>query len=308
MKAVQLTKLDGGKGVFINDVDKPRLDDDRMLVEVHEAGVNPFDWKIRDAGGMGAPLPATLGGDFAGVVSDMGKNVAGFKPGDQVYGMAGFFNGGTGSFAEYDLIDPKTAALKPASINETEAGALPLAGVMAVQALTEIFKLAEGQKLLIQGGAGGIGSIAIQIATHQCAYVAVTCGKEEIGYVTELGADEAIDFRTQRFEDMIHDYDAVYDLVGGDVFRRSFKVIRPGGMIVSSLENPDEGLMQKHQVKAIYQHFDITTDRLNKLAQLVDEGVVKVHVEKTFPLDATGEAMTFLETVHPKGKVVINVK
>ncbi len=308
MKAAQLVQFNGEKGVSISEIDKPGVPDDGMLVEVHEAGVNPFDWKIRDAGGMGATLPATLGGDFAGVVTEVGRNVAGFKPGDQVYGMAGFFNGGTGSFAEYDLIDPRTAALTPKSINETEAGALPLAGVMAVQALEEYFRLSEGQKILIQGGAGGIGSIAIQIANSRGAYVAVTCAGDEVDYVKELGADEAIDFRERRFEEVVHDCDAVYDLVGGDVYRRSFQALKPGGIIVSSLEEPDDELTQKHQVKAIYQHFEITAERLGRLAQLVDEGVVRVHVERTFLLDSADEAMTFLETIHPKGKVVIDVK
>ncbi len=185
---------------------------------------------------------------------------------------------------------------------------MPLAGVMAVQALTEYFQLSEEKKILIQGGAGGIGSIAVQIATHQGAYVAVTCAADEFDYVRDVGANEAIDFKAQRFENIIHDYDAAYDLVGGDVYRRSLKVLKPGGMIVSSLEDPDEELMQKHQVRAIYQHFEITTERLGRLAQLVDEDSIKVHVEKTFPLDAAGDAMTFLETVHPKGKVVIDVK
>jgi NADPH:quinone reductase-like Zn-dependent oxidoreductase len=307
MKAAQLVKSDGKPALAITEVQQPQVKEGKVLVEVHEAGVNPFDWKMRD-GNMDLPLPLTLGNDFAGVVKDVGSGVEGLTPGDEVYGMAGFFNEATGTFAQYDLVDPRTVAPRPAKVNETEAGALPLTGVMALEALTEMINLSRGQKILIQGGAGGIGSVAIQIAKNLGAHVAVTCATDQIDYVMSLGADEAIDYRTQRFEDVVHDFDAVYDLVGGDVYRKSYQVLRRGGVIVSSLEQPDDELTKKFQVKAIYEHFEVTTERLMRLAQLVDEGVVHVHVEKTFPLDEANEALDYQRDVHPRGKVVIDVK
>lgn len=308
MKAAQLIKYDEKEAVAVKDIGKPAVEEGKILVEVHEAGVNPVDWKIR-AGRMPAPLPITMGGDFAGVVVEVGPGVSGFKPGDEIYGMAGFLNeGGTGSFAEYDLVDPRDVAPKPKSINETEAGALPLTGMMALQALTEHLQLSAGQKILIHGGAGGIGSIAIQLARHLGAYVATTCAADEFDYVKSLGSDEAIDYKTQKFEEIIHDYDAVYDLVGGDVYRRSYQVLKPGGTIVSTLEAPDRELMEKYQVNAVAQMHQVTSERLAKLAEMVDQGVIKVHVEKTFPLEEAGEAMTYLKKVHPRGKVVIDVK
>lgn len=304
MKAAQLIKNNGSQAV-VQDVGKPQVAKGKVLVEVHEAGVNPFDWKVRD-GGM--PTTVTLGGDFAGKVVEVGPGVEGLRPGDEIYGMSGVFNGGSGSFAQYDLVDPHTVAPRPKSLSETEAGALPLTGMMALAALTEVLRLSAGQKLLIHGGAGGIGSIAIQIAKHLGAYVAVTCTAGQIDYVKSLGADEAIDFTSQRFEDVIHSYDAVYDLVGGDAYRRSYQVLRPGGTIISSLEEPDRELMDRYNVNAFYESFDVTTERLNRLAEMADQGVIKVHVDKTFPLDEANEAMEYQKQVHPRGKVVIDVR
>lgn len=307
MKAAQLISEDGGQALEVVDVPRPAPAADKVLVEVHEAGVNPLDWKIKE-GWMPAPLPVTMGGDFAGVVVDVGSEVAGVKPGDEIYGMAGFFNGGTGSFAEFDLADARSIAVRPQKASEAEAAALPLVGMMALQALTEQLRLAPGQRLLIQGGAGGIGSIAVQLARHLGAYVIVTCSGDEFDYVRSLGVDEAIDFRAQNFEDVAHDCDAVYDLVGGEVYRRSYQVLRPGGTIISTLERPNEALMEKYGVKAVYQSFDVTTERLNRLAELVDQGVIKVHVEKSFPLDEADEALVYQAEAHPRGKVVIDTR
>ena len=307
MKAARLMGEDGHQALAVMEVDKPVAVEGKVLVEVHEAGVNPLDWKIRE-GRMPAPLPVTMGGDFAGVVVDVGQDVPGLKPGDEIYGMAGFFNGGTGSFAEYDLVDARSVAVRPKTASEKEAAALPLAGMMALQALTEHLRLEPGQKLLIQGGAGGIGSIAVQLAKHLNVYVAVTCAADEFDYVKSLGADEAIDFRAHKFEDVIRDCDAVYDLVGGDVYRRSYQVLKPGGTIISTLERPDEELEEKYGVNAVYQSFDVTAERLSRLAELVDQGALMVHVEKTFPLDDVDAALAYQAEAHPKGKVVIDVK
>jgi NADPH:quinone reductase-like Zn-dependent oxidoreductase len=307
MKAARLIKFAAEDAVSFEEIERPVVGEDKLLVEVHAAGVNPVDWKIRQ-GGMQVPLPITLGGDFAGKVVETGPGVKSFKTGDDVFGMAGLFQGGSGSFAEYALADYHTVAPRPAAVDETEAGGLPLTGVMALQALTEHFQISSGQKLLVQGGAGGIGSLTIQIAKHLGAYVAVTCAGGEFDYVRELGADEAIDFKTQRFEEIIHGFDAVYDLVGGEVYQRSFQVLKPGGIIVSSLMSPDKELMEKYQVTAIAQRNDPTSERLARLAQMASQGIVKVHVDRTFPLAEAGEAMTYQQTVHPRGKVVVAVK
>lgn len=307
MKAARLTKTDEKYDLSVTDIDAPAVEAGKVLVEVHKAGVNPLDWKIRE-GAMSPPAPVTLGEDFEGVVKDVGPGVSGLEPGDEIYGMAGFLNGASGSFAEYDLVDPQNVALRPKSVGEAEAGALPLTGIMALEAITELFRLCPGEKILIHGGAGGIGSIAVQLAHNLGAHVAVTCTADEFDYVKSLGASEAIDYQSQNFEEMLSGYDAVYDLIGGEVYEKSFQVLKPRGIIVSTLVSPDEDLMSKFGVKAIYQHFQPTRKRLMKLAVLVDQGDIEVHVDKAFPLSETGEALKFQKEAKPKGKVVIDVK
>ncbi|MDO8727967.1 MAG: NADP-dependent oxidoreductase [Candidatus Methanoperedens sp.] len=308
MKAAQINKYGGSEVVEINkNAPKPAVSRGQLLVEVYAAGVNPIDWKIRE-GYMPLKFPATLGGDFSGVIADVGEGVSGLEKDFEVYGHASVLGGGSGSFAEFVLADAKVMALKPKNITHMEAGALPLTSVSAWQALVDHIGLSRGKKILIHGGAGGIGSIAIQLAKHLGAYVATTVNAKDMQYVKELGADEAIDYKNQTFESMLHDYDAVYDTVGGETYIRSFKVLRKGGIIVSMLEQPRPELMEQYGLQAIGQFTQVNTERLSKLAELVSKRVIKVHIEKTFPLEQAGEALAFLQSGHPRGKVVLKMK
>ncbi len=197
-------------------------------------------------------FPATLGSDFSGVIEKVGERVSSstsifdLKLGDEVYGHAGAFAGGSGAFAGMALAKADTIAHKPRTLDHEQAAGLPLVGVSAWQALVETMGLTKGQKILIHGGAGGIGSIAIQLAKHLGAYVATTVSTNDKQCVKEeLGADEAIDYKTQTFEDVLaHDFDAVFDTVGGETYTRSFKVLKRdgGGIIVSMLEQPVQSL------------------------------------------------------------------
>ncbi len=309
MKAARISKYGGSEVVEINkNTPKPTASRGQLLVEVHAAGVNPIDWKIREGYLKQMQFPITLGGDFSGVVVQVGEGISGFKSGDEVYGYASILSGGSGSFAEFALADPKFTAHKPKNISHVEAAALPLTGVSAWQALVDHIGLSRGKKILIHGGTGGIGTIAIQLARHLGAYVAATASADGIKYVRELGADEAIDYRNQSFENMLHNYDAVYDTVGGETYEKSFKVLKKGGMIVSMLEQPRSELMQQYGVNAIGQFTQVTGERLSKLALLIEKGVIKVHVDKTFPLDKAGEALAYLQNGHPRGKVVLKMK
>ncbi len=312
MKAAQINKYGGNEVVEINEeIPVPAVSRGHLLIEVHAAGVNPVDWKIRE-GYMSqtVPLkfPVTLGGDFSGIVTEVGKGVPGYKKGDEIYGQAGIMRDGSGSFAEFVSADASTAAHKPKNISHVEAAALPLTGVSAWQALVDHIGLSRGKKILIHGGAGGIGSIAIQLARYLGAYIATTAGAKDMQYVKEIGADESIDYKNQSFEDMLHDYDAVFDTVGGETYSRSFGVLKRGGMIVSMLERPDPDLMEKYGVKAIGQFTQVNSERLSRLAELVEKRVVKVNVEKTFSLEKAGEALDFQQNGHPRGKVVLNIK
>ena len=205
------------------------------------------------------------------------------------------------------LANAESIAHKPKKLSHPEAAALPLVGVSAWQALVENIGLSKGQKILIHGGAGGIGSIAIQLAKNLGAYVATTVSTNDKQFVQDLGADEVIDYKTQTFEDLLHDYDAVFDTVGGETYRRSFKVVKKGGIIVSMLEQPNSELMNQYGVKAIFQFTQANRERLTKLAQWVDQNNIRVNVEKTFSLDEAGNALDYQKDVHPRGKVVITV-
>jgi len=311
MKAAQITKY-GGKDVLqtVDDAPKPTAGAGQVLVEVHAAAVNPFDWKVREGymkEMVALALPATLGGDFAGTVAELDEGVTDLAVGDAVYGQANALSG-QGSYAEFTPVKAEAVAPTPKSVDLTTAAALPLAGVSAYQALVEHLGLKSGQKILIHGGAGGIGSFAIQLAKHLGAHVATTASAEDTEYVKGLGADEVIDYKTQKFEDALKDYDAVYDTVGGETYTRSFQVLKRGGTIVSMTEKPNQELMQKHGVTAIAQATRVNPERLHKLAELVDQGAIKVNVDKTFPLEQASEALEYIREGHHKGKVVLKIK
>ena len=254
-------------------------------------------------------FPSTLGMDISGVIKQVGENVpSDFKQGDEVYGQASVFRGGSGAFAELALADKDTIAHKPKTLNHEEAAALPLVGVSAWQALTENIGLSRDKKILIHGGAGGIGSIAIQLAKQIGAYVATTVSTNDKQFVQGLGAEKVIDYKTQDFEDTTQDYDAVFDTVGGDTYRRSFKVLKKGsGIIVSMLEQPNSDLMNQYGVKAIFLFTQVNRERLTKLAEWLDQNNIKVNIDKTFSLDEAAKALDYQKDVHPRGKVVLTV-
>jgi alcohol dehydrogenase len=197
---------------------------------------------------------------------------------------------------------------KPKSVDFTVAAALPLAATSAYQALVEHANLMSNQKVLIHGGAGGIGTFAIQLAKHIGAFVTTTASSDDLDYVKDLGADDVIDYKSQKFEEILKDIDVVFDTVGGDTYKKSFKVLKQGGVIVSMTEQPDESLVNQYKVKAIAQQSRATTSRLKEIAKLVDEGAIKVNVDKVFPLDQAFEALAYLQEGQHRGKVVIQVK
>src|SRR5512133_2784018 len=312
MKSAQINKYGSSEVIEINQsTSEPAVSPGKVLVTIKAAGVNPADWKIREGGlQQMIPLqfPSTLGIDFSGIIKQIGEGVSPskFKQGDEVYGQAGVVSGGSGAFAEMALANAESIAYKPKKLSHAEAAALPLVGVSAWQALTENIGLSKGQRILIHGGAGGIGSIAIQLAKNLGAHVATTVSANDKEFVQELGADQVIDYKSQNFEDLLHDYDAVFDTVGGETYRRSFKVLKKGGgIIVSMLEQPNSELMDQYGIKAIFQFTQADRERLTKLAQWVDQNNIRVNVERTFLLDEAGKALDYQKDVHPRGKVVI---
>jgi NADPH:quinone reductase-like Zn-dependent oxidoreductase len=314
MKSIQIKKYGGSDVVEVNKTASvPSISSGKILVNVKASGVNPSDWKIREGYFQQvAPLqfPSTLGGDFSGIVKQIGEddNISSdFKQGDDVYGCASVLKDGSGAFAELALVNKDSIAYKPKSLNYVVAAGLPLVGICAWQALVENIGLSKDQKILIHGGAGGIGSIAIQLANHLGAYVTTTVSTNDKQFVQELGADHIIDYKKENFEDVIHDYDAVLDTVGGETYIRSFKVLKKGGIIVSTLEQPNSELMNQYGIRAIFQFAQVNRERLTKLAQWVDQNNVKVNVDKTFSLDEAAKALDYQKDVHPRGKVVLTV-
>jgi alcohol dehydrogenase len=252
-------------------------------------------------------FPSTLGMDFSGIIEKVGEAVYDFKQDDEVYGDAAAIRGSSGAFAEMALANADAIAHKPKTLSHEEAAGLPLVGVSAWQALVETIGLSKGQKILIHGGAGGIGSIAVQLAKRIGVYVAATVSTNDKQFVEEIGADKAVDYKIQTFEDLLHDYDAVFDTVGGDTYTRSFKVLKKGGIIVSMLEQPNKELKDRFGVKAIYQFTRVNRERLTKLAQWVDQNNIHVNIDRMFPLDMAGKALDYQRDVHPRGKVVLQV-
>jgi len=300
--------------VEINNVaPEPVVSAGRVLVQVYAAGVNPVDWKIREGylkERVSLQFPATLGGDFAGVVKKVGEGVTDFKEGDEVYGQAGLVNNGSGSFAELAMADVNKIAPRPKMLNYVETAALPLAAVSAWQGVAEHIQAASGRKILVHGGAGGIGAFAVQIAKHLGAAVATTVSTADMQYAKELGADEVINYEVQHFWDLAHDYDAVFDASGSgeETYEKSFGVVKRGGVVVSMTEQPRNDLAEQYGVTTMRQSTDVTRQRLEKVAQLVDQGVLKIEVDKVFPLEQAAEALTYLQTSHSRGKVVIRIK
>jgi len=313
MKSIQIKRYGSSDVMEVNDTASvPSLPPGKILVNVNAAGVNPIDWKIRE-GYMQQMIqlqfPSTLGMDFSGVIKQIGENIpSDFKQGDEVYGQASVLRGGSGAFAELALVDKDTIAHKPKTLDHLQSAALPLVGVSAWQAIVENIGLSKGQKILIHGGAGGIGSIAIQLAKHLGAYVATTASTNDKQFVQELGADQVVDYTTEKFEDTIRDYDAVFDTVAGDTYKKSFKVLKKGsGIIVSMLEQPNSELMNQYGVKALFQFTQVNRERLTKLAEWVDQNNIKVNVDKTFSLGEAANALDYQKDVHPRGKVVLRV-
>lgn len=311
MKAAQINSYGSADVLKLNpDAPKPGLQPGQVLVKVHAAGVNPFDWQVRE-GYMKEVIPlkfpATLGGDVAGLVAEVAEGASGFEIGQSVYGQANAVNG-QGSYAEYTPVKAESLAIKPDSLDFVTAAAAPLAGVSAIQALIDQAQLKSGQKVLVHGAAGGIGSFAVQLAKHLGAHVAATAATEDLDYVKSLGADEVIDYKTQDFSALVKDYDVVFDTVGGKTFTKSHQVLKPGGVLVTMAAQPDEVLAKQFGVTAVHQNTQVTRARLARLSELLEQKVLTVHVDKAFPLEQAGEAQAYIQTGKHRGKVVLKVK
>ncbi len=308
MKAAQITAYGDASVVQVVETAKPVAGKEQVLVEVHAASLNPFDSSVRQ--GLlkdTIQLPITLGGDIAGVIVELGENVEGFQKGDKVYGQANVVAGNSGALAEYAATAAGQVAKAPSNLGFNEAGSLPLVGVSALQVITEHIGLKPGQKIFIHGGAGGIGSVAIQIAKHIGAYVATTATGQAISAVKALGADETIDYKKQNFAEMLKDFDAVFDTVGNDDFIKALSILKRGGIAVSMKKQDAEAKARALGVTVISQSTKVTTKALDALCILIEAGVVKPQIGKVFSLQDIQAAFKARESGQVSGKVVIEI-
>jgi alcohol dehydrogenase len=310
MKAARIDQYgDAGVVAIIPDAPRPAAGNGNVLVEVRAASLNPADSAIR----MGymhqmMPLtfPAVLGIDIAGVVVETEQAASHFKAGDRVFGTASVMAGGSGAFAEYAAVPAGLLAKAPAGLSFLEAAALPLAGASALQAI-EMLKLAKGKTILIQGGSGGIGTFAIQMAKQLGARVIVSCRGSAMDYVKSLGADQIIDFEKTAVPGNIRDCDAVFDTAGGAPYKSAFAALKKGGTIVTIAAQPDADLAAKFGVTALGVMTQATSERLDRLSHLVADGTLKVHIDRVFPLDEVKQAFLAREAGRVKGKIVLQI-
>lgn len=307
MKAVCIHSFGGPEVLKLEDVEIPQPKDDEVLIKVHAASINPIDYKIR--AGKFPPvkqqqLPKVLGRDVSGTVERCGRAVHNFSQGDAVYAM---LDGGSGGYAEYVTVKADACSRKPKRLDHSAAAAVPLAGLTAWQGLFDEGNLHAGQRVLIHGGAGGVGHLAIQFAKAKGATVCTTVSTQDVKFVRSLGADEVIDYKSERFEDNLHDVDLVFDLVAGDTQERSWAVLKDGGTMISTLAKPSESKAREHHARAANYVAHPDGNELAEIGSLIDSGKVKPHVMASYPLDHAAEAQQKLEREHPHGKVVLEV-
>jgi alcohol dehydrogenase len=315
------------------DMPVPTLGEDDVLSEIFSASINPVDFKIRDGKvRMLAKydMPLILGNDFSGVVKQVGSRVKKFKVGDEIYGRA--VKDRIGTFAEYIAIDEDAISLKPKNLSFEEGASIPLVGLTSYQALHDILKLSVGQKVLIHAGSGGVGTFAIQLAKSMGAYVATTTSEAGFQLVKKLGADLIINYRNEEFDKILQNYDAIFDTIGGKTLEKSFRVVKPGGQIVSiaGLPNARFGkeygtgffktslfriatlkitkLEKQYNVKYTYLFMKPSGEQLSIITELIESEKIKPVIDRIFSFENAQKAMEYSESGRAKGKIILKIK
>src|SRR5215471_266094 len=306
MKAVVIHEYGGPEVLKYENIPRPEPKDDQLLIRVIAAGVNPVDGMIRSGMFKGnREFPIILGGDVAGVVEKIGSKITKFKVGEPVFAYVSLDN--SGGYAQYALVTEQEAAPKPKSLSYVEAAAVPVVGLTAWQALVDTAKLSTGQTVLIHGGSGGVGSFAIQIAKARGAKVIATASTANQEFLKQLGADVAIDYTKQKFEDVAKDVDVVLDSVGRDTLARSYAVVKKGGIIVSLVARPKESELEKYGIRGASLNAEPSSEELSEIGKLIDDKKIKVIVSQTFPLSEAMKAQEQVATGHTRGKIVLKV-
>jgi alcohol dehydrogenase len=333
MKAFVVDRYGKGRALRLADMPMPELRDDEVLVEVHAAGVNQLDFKIRDGEFkliLPYRLPLILGHDVAGVVVKTGPQASKFKVGDEVYARVD--DQRIGSFAEFVPVKASSLALKPRGLTMEEAASIPLVGLTAWQALVEKARLQKGQKVFIQAGSGGVGTFAIQLAKQLGASVATTTSTANVALVKGLGADVVVDYKTQDFAEVLRGYDVVLNSQDGKTLGKSLQVLKSGGKLISISGPPDPefgeeigapgfvklvmrllsaGVRRKARRRGLHYSFlfmKASGAQLQQITRLIEEGAIRPVIDKVFPFESTNDALGYVESGRVKGKVVIKIK
>jgi len=333
MKAFIVDRYGSSDNVRAAEMPDPEVRENDVLVQVRAAGVNLLDSKIRNGEFkqiLPYRLPVILGNDVAGVVVRAGSRVQRFKPGDEVYARPG--KDRIGAFAEFISIREDDLALKPEQLTMEEAASIPLVGLTAWQALIERGNLEKGQKVLIHAGSGGVGTFAIQLAKHVGATVATTTSAANADLVKRLGADVVIDYRKDDFEKLLYDYDVVLNSLGSETLKKSLRVLKPGGKLISISGPPDPDFAReigspwilgpvmrvlsyrirraakRRHVSYSFLFMRANGDQLREITALIDSQIIHPVMDRVFPFESTAEAMAYLEKGRAKGKVVVKVR
>jgi alcohol dehydrogenase len=331
MRAFILDRYGSADRVRAGEMPDPEPQEDEVLVQIHAAGVNPVDSKIRNGefkSFLRYRLPFILGHDVAGVVVRVGSRVRRFTPGDEVYAASGQ----PGAFAELIAMKEDDVAMKPTALTMAEAASIPLVGLTAWQVLIERAKLEPGQKVLIHAGSGGVGTFAIQLATHAGATVATTTSTANVDLVRGLGADVVIDYKKEDFANVLRDYDVVLNSLDKVTLEKSLRVLKAGGQLISISGPPDAAFARsigaswvlrmvmgalsrgiraqakRRQVQYSFLFMRANGSQLARITSLIDNGAIRPVVDRVFPFASTKEAMAYVEAGRAKGKVIVSVR
>jgi NADPH:quinone reductase-like Zn-dependent oxidoreductase len=308
MKAVRIHSFGPPDVMVIDDIPKPTPNNGEVVVKVEAAGIGPWDALVRSGkSALPQPLPLILGSDVSGTLESKGEGVEEYHVGDEVFGVTN--ERFTGAYTEYAVAKVGMLACKPKTLNHTHAASVPVVAVTAWQMVFDFAKVSAGKSVLVHGGAGNVGAYAVQLAKRAGAVVIATASAKDISYVRSLGADGVIDYRKNSFEQRVKEMDAVIDTVGGETLSRSFEVVKRGGILVSAATRPSEEKAAQYGIRAVFFLVDVTTERLRKIAELIDTGQLVTEVGEVLWLEEARRGHEMLEGAsHKRGKIVIKVR
>ena len=305
INAIQVHSYGDVDQLKLEQIARPEPREGEVLVHVYAAGVNPVDWKIRSGmlkDFMPSNFPYVPGADLAGVVEKVGPGVSIFQPGQEVFGRSS-----KGSYAEYSIAPANTLAPKPKTLSFEEAAAIPVGATTAWQGIFDHGHLQPSQRILILGGAGGVGLFAVQFARWKGAHVISTASTSNVDFVRSLGAETVIDYTKQRVENEIHDVDLVFDTVGGDALAGVLPTLKQGGTIVTIAGQPDEAKARELGIHTARFSAQVNTELLSTFSQLIDDGQIKIVIGKTFLLSEASNAQELSQSGHGRGRIVLHI-